>query len=283
MTAQGERTGEHPPDLQGSFMSRKLAAVIAHRRCRRTGRRLAVRRRAGTFEPAEADRPRAAVRRVRRHAAVDDPPTSRPTRRRKLRTTTPARRSPIRPRPLAAGNKKVIFFSFDDGPDPVWTPKILQVLKKYGAHATFFELGKNQAAAPGPARTNPCRRQHHRQPLDHPPAADRDHARRSGTTRSSTVRSRSASARRTARRTRRCAPTSRPPAWSQVLWDVDPRDWARPGTNAIVQQHHACTPTRRNIVLMHDGGGDRGQTVAALDKALPSLKAQGYTFPAMDC
>ena len=69
---------------------------------------------------------------------------------------------------------------------------------------------------------------------------------------------------------------------TQVLWDVDPRDWARPGTSAIV--HHILNHAqRRNIVLMHDGGGNRSQTVAALDKVLPILKARGYSFPAMDC
>jgi peptidoglycan/xylan/chitin deacetylase (PgdA/CDA1 family) len=68
----------------------------------------------------------------------------------------------------------------------------------------------------------------------------------------------------------------------QVLWDVDPRDWARPGTQAIVANilQHAHS---RNIILMHDGGGDRSQTVAGLDKTLRILKAQGYTFAAMDC
>ena len=65
-------------------------------------------------------------------------------------------------------------------------------------------------------------------------------------------------------------------------WSVDPRDWARPGTNAIV--HNILTHAHNhNIILMHDGGGNRSQTVAALDKVLPQLKAQGYSFPAMDC
>ena len=68
----------------------------------------------------------------------------------------------------------------------------------------------------------------------------------------------------------------------QVLWDVDPRDWARPGTQAIV--HNILTHAHNhNIILLHDGGGDRSETVAALDRVLPLLKAQGYSFPAMDC
>lgn len=52
------------------------------------------------------------------------------------------------PTAIAAGNKKVLFLTFDDGPDPTWTPKVLQVLAKHGAHATFFELGSMQAAHP---------------------------------------------------------------------------------------------------------------------------------------
>ena len=65
---------------------------------------------------------------------------------------------------------------------------------------------------------------------------------------------------------------------TQVLWDVDPRDWARPGANAIVNNilQHAH---RRNIILMHDGGGERGQTVAALDKALPHPEGPGLHLP----
>jgi peptidoglycan/xylan/chitin deacetylase (PgdA/CDA1 family) len=181
----------------------------------------------------------------------------------------------------AAGNKKVLFFSFDDGPDPYWTPKILAVLQKYGAHATFFELGGMQAAHPGlreqvlaagntigshsithPQLTaiSPTRRHH--EIFDGP--------------QSKCFRPPYGASNPKVRADIKAA------GMTQVLWDVDPRDWARPGVNAIVGNilHNAH---RRNIILMHDGGGDRSQTVAALDKALQALKAQGYSFPAMDC
>jgi cellulose synthase/poly-beta-1,6-N-acetylglucosamine synthase-like glycosyltransferase len=62
-----------------------------------------------------------------------------------------------------------------------------------------------------------------------------------------------------------------------ALSDIDSRDWQRPGVDAIVD---AATPTggRGGSILMHDSGGDRSQTVAALDRLIPRLQQQGYTF-----
>jgi peptidoglycan/xylan/chitin deacetylase (PgdA/CDA1 family) len=60
-------------------------------------------------------------------------------------------------------------------------------------------------------------------------------------------------------------------------WNVDTRDWERPGTDAIVatvQQELSSGPT----ILFHDAGGDRSQTVEALRQILPQLKEQGYSF-----
>lgn len=181
----------------------------------------------------------------------------------------------------AAGNKKVLFFSFDDGPDPVWTPKVLAVLQKHGAHATFFELGTMQNAYPGlreqilaGGNTVGSHSISHPQ-LTAITAAKRHHEIFDGP-QSKCFRPPYGASNPKVRADIKAA------GMTQVLWDVDPRDWARPGTNAIVNNilHHA---RRRNIILLHDGGGDRSQTVAALDKALLTLKAQGYSFPAMDC
>lgn len=182
---------------------------------------------------------------------------------------------------LATGNKRVLFLSFDDGPDPLWTPKVLQTLAKHGAHATFFELGGMQAAHPGlreqvlaagntigshsithPQLTaiSPARRHH--EIFDGP--------------RSTCFRPPYGASNPKVRADIKAA------GMVQVLWDVDPRDWARPGTQAIV--HNILTHAHNhNIILLHDGGGDRSETVAALDRVLPLLKAQGYSFPAMDC
>jgi peptidoglycan/xylan/chitin deacetylase (PgdA/CDA1 family) len=60
-------------------------------------------------------------------------------------------------------------------------------------------------------------------------------------------------------------------------WSVDPRDWSRPGTDHIVQNVLGHTRTG-SIILEHDGGGDRSQTVAALQQFLPKLIDAGYHF-----
>ncbi|GAB3948622.1 hypothetical protein GCM10029976_080180 [Kribbella albertanoniae] len=178
-------------------------------------------------------------------------------------------------------NKKVLFFSFDDGPDPYWTPKILQVLAKHNAHATFFQLGKMEAEHPGlreqvlasgnaigshsishPQLTAISAAERHRQIFDGP--------------KSTCFRPPYGASNPKVRADIKAA------GMVEVLWDVDPRDWARPGVNAIVQ-NIMNNAHNHNIILMHDGGGDRGQTVHALDKALTLLAAKGYSFLAMDC
>jgi len=45
-------------------------------------------------------------------------------------------------------DQRLVALTFDDGPDPRWTPKVLQLLSQYHAHATFFEVGKNIVAHP---------------------------------------------------------------------------------------------------------------------------------------
>ena len=58
---------------------------------------------------------------------------------------------------------------------------------------------------------------------------------------------------------------------------MDPRDWSRPGTDHICRPSWAHTHTG-SIILEHDGGGDRSQTVAALTRFLPQLLEAGYKF-----
>ncbi|GAA0622977.1 polysaccharide deacetylase family protein [Kribbella sandramycini] len=182
---------------------------------------------------------------------------------------------------LVKGNKKVLFFSFDDGPDPVWTPKVLQTLAKYDAKATFFQMGNHQAEHP--ALKDQILAAGHtigNHSISHPQLtaisnAERRHQIYDGP-KSKCFRPPYGATNPKVRADIKNA------GMVQVLWDVDPRDWARPGVNAIVNNilHNAHN---HNIILMHDGGGDRTQTVAALDKALRILKGQGYTFLAMDC
>ena len=67
-----------------------------------------------------------------------------------------------------------------------------------------------------------------------------------------------------------------------VLWTIDSRDWTKPGTAAIVQRvlkgvHNG------SVILLHDGGGNRSPTVAALPTILKTLKAKGYGFRTLSC
>jgi len=62
-----------------------------------------------------------------------------------------------------------------------------------------------------------------------------------------------------------------------VGWDVDPRDWSLPGPDAILDRILVATRPGA-IVLMHDGGGPREQTVAALPRVITRLRAAGYGF-----
>jgi peptidoglycan/xylan/chitin deacetylase (PgdA/CDA1 family) len=62
---------------------------------------------------------------------------------------------------------------------------------------------------------------------------------------------------------------------STVTWDVDPRDWALPGTGAIVQT--VLSQVRPgSIILSHDGGGPRGETLAAYPAIIAALRGRGY-------
>lgn len=59
-----------------------------------------------------------------------------------------------------------------------------------------------------------------------------------------------------------------------VLWDVDGEDWKKPGVAALVTRY-VSQAKPGSILLMHDGGGDRTQTVAALDQVLTGLEQKG--------
>ena len=64
----------------------------------------------------------------------------------------------------------------------------------------------------------------------------------------------------------------------QVLWTVDTRDWSQPGTKHIVEAATASTVRSGTIVLMHDGGGNRSQTVAALPQVIAALQQRGFVI-----
>jgi peptidoglycan/xylan/chitin deacetylase (PgdA/CDA1 family) len=62
-----------------------------------------------------------------------------------------------------------------------------------------------------------------------------------------------------------------------ITWDVDPADWSTPGSAAVYSRVvDAAQPG--SIILMHDGGGDRSGTLAALPLIIDTLRARGYSF-----
>jgi peptidoglycan/xylan/chitin deacetylase (PgdA/CDA1 family) len=181
-------------------------------------------------------------------------------------------------------NKREIALTFDDGPWPD-TPQFLNILERAHVHATFFQIGE-QVGTYGRA-------------VDRRMLADGDiigdhtwnHADVAGDGPFAAGEiSRTAAAIRGMTGFTPCL--FRPPGgassgalvaearsmgFTTVNWDIDPRDWARPGTGAIfsnvVGNAHPGA-----IVLQHDGGGDRSQTLAALPGEIATLRARGYQF-----
>jgi peptidoglycan/xylan/chitin deacetylase (PgdA/CDA1 family) len=189
------------------------------------------------------------------------------------------------PAAVPAGSKTVAL-TIDDGPDPQWTPKVLAVLRQHNIRATFFMIGQNAERHPDLVRrvadeghTVATHTWSHRnlQRLD--PQGVRAEIGRGLDA--------AAAARPGLRPTLFRAPYGNwsPAAFAvcaelglrSIAWSVDPRDWDEPGTATITSRVLAQTGPR-GIVLNHDGGGNRSQTVAAMRDYLPQLLAKGYQF-----
>jgi peptidoglycan/xylan/chitin deacetylase (PgdA/CDA1 family) len=212
--------------------------------------------------------------------------------------TPPPRTRPSRPGPAPARRRaddkpmfyvhdgpKAIALTIDDGPSPVYTPQILRLLEKYRVTATFSMIGIEVDAHPGVAR-EVARHGHHiaNHTWTHPDlvllprAAVADEMNRA-TDAIHKVTGRVPALFRAPYGAwspavlRQCARTGMTP----LDWSVDPRDWSRPGVASIVSNIMDNTRTG-SIILEHDGGGDRSETVAALKVVLPRLLAAGYHF-----
>jgi peptidoglycan-N-acetylglucosamine deacetylase len=180
---------------------------------------------------------------------------------------------------------RTVSLTFDDGPSPDWTPKILDLLRQHRVHATFCLLGDKAAEHPALARrivTEGHRVCNHSR--SHPDLARLPEYR---------VRQQVLTAQKQIRRaTGRTPRTFRFPYGSSdraakrivegyglrvLSWDVDPADWTRPSPGVITSRvvRQTCPGS---VVLMHDGGGDRGHTVASLDATITQLRARGYRF-----
>jgi peptidoglycan/xylan/chitin deacetylase (PgdA/CDA1 family) len=179
-----------------------------------------------------------------------------------------------------------VYLTFDDGPHPTYTPKVLAILRKYGVKAVFFEVGQNISWYPSLTRSlryYGMKIGNHT--WSHPNLT---------TLSTAGVTSQLNRMEWTLGYRPRCV---RPPYGAsnariasiiasrgqrQILWTVDPRDWSRPGTWTIVNRVLAAVRDGSRI-LLHDGGGDRSQTVAALDILIPRLRARGYVIGLMAC
>ncbi|MBV9818205.1 MAG: polysaccharide deacetylase family protein [Solirubrobacterales bacterium] len=177
--------------------------------------------------------------------------------------------------------------TFDDGP---WydTPQFLSVLERYDVPATFFEIG-DQISTYGQGGA-----------VERRMLADGDmigdhtwnHAdvAGGGSFARGEIESAAAAIRQATRGFTPClfrAPggavsgslisLARSLGFTTIQWDVDPRDWSRPGVGAI---YHTVTSTAHNgsIIIQHDGGGDRSETLAALPQEIATFKREGYRF-----
>jgi peptidoglycan-N-acetylglucosamine deacetylase len=181
--------------------------------------------------------------------------------------------------PLKQGSGGTVYLTFDDGPSP-YTASILHILDRTGSTATFFHLGVNEAGFPHAdtrIRAQGSKVANHS--YDHPDLTTRTAAQLKwqikhgpdakcfrppyGAT-SAAVRKAIAKA-----------------GMREVLWSVDTLDWTKPGVTTLAKTGRLKAIGNGTIVLMHDGGGDRTQTVAALPRVIADLHARGYQVRAL--
>ncbi|WP_392966839.1 bifunctional polysaccharide deacetylase/glycosyltransferase family 2 protein [Streptomyces sp. LN245] len=185
-----------------------------------------------------------------------------------------------------------LVLTFDDGPDPAWTPKVLDVLRANHAHAVFFVTGT--MASRHPELIERMVKEGHEVGLhtfSHPDLSYQSKSRIDWELSQNQLALEGAAGIRSS--------LFRPPyssfadAMDDKSWPVtqyvgtrgyitvvnntDSEDWQKPGVDEIIRR---ATPKggKGAIVLMHDSGGDRHQTVQALAEFLPRLQRQGYEF-----
>ena len=188
--------------------------------------------------------------------------------------------------PGAPVTEKVVALTFDDGPDPTWTPQVLDILKGEGVVATFCMVGylverhpdlAKRVAAEGHLLCNHTAG--HNAALDTAP-------------REKVVSEVNGGADMLKNVTGVDAAFYRPPGGrlsptvievvhargERVLhWAVDTADYTKPPAATIVARVMA-NASPGAVILMHDGGGDRSQTVAAVRSVIQGLRSEGYGF-----
>jgi peptidoglycan-N-acetylglucosamine deacetylase len=191
-----------------------------------------------------------------------------------------------------AGGEHQVAITFDDGPDPKWTPKILDILKAANAKAAFFLVGVNAEKYPGlVGRIVNEGHEIGNHTYYHPNLALAwpEHVRLELNATQLLIET--ITGRATTLFRPPYAADTQPSQISElmplqiaqelnylvVLENIDPQDWAKPGADIILQR---VKQQRRDgsIILLHDAGGDRSQTVAALPRILDWLHTRGDTI-----
>jgi cellulose synthase/poly-beta-1,6-N-acetylglucosamine synthase-like glycosyltransferase/peptidoglycan/xylan/chitin deacetylase (PgdA/CDA1 family)/spore germination protein YaaH len=188
-----------------------------------------------------------------------------------------------------AGTEHQVALTFDDGPDPEWTPEVLDILKRYNVKATFFLVGSQAEKYPDLVR---------RIVAEGHMVGNHTytHANLAAIPSQQVEIELNATQRLIESITGRSTTLFRPPynADSQptdvsqltplkqvqddgyliVMESIDPEDWARPGTDVIVERVKELRK-EGSLILLHDAGGDRSQTVAALPQIIDWLETRG--------
>ncbi|WP_433607176.1 polysaccharide deacetylase family protein [Dactylosporangium sp. CA-139114] len=178
-----------------------------------------------------------------------------------------------------------VALTFDDGPLPPYTGQVLDVLRRYGVPATFFCVGMNAGAHDSLlARMRDEGHAVGNHTWSHPFLPE--------LTQPQLIEQLERTDEAIAQACGESPALFRPPYGSRtpevvgwmggidttmVLWDVEPFDWAMPGADVIAER--VLRDVRPgSIILLHDGGGDRSQVVAALPRIIEDLLARSYRF-----
>ncbi|MBS4206553.1 polysaccharide deacetylase family protein [Bacillus sp. FJAT-50079] len=182
-------------------------------------------------------------------------------------------------------DEKVIALTFDDGPHSKFTPQILDLLAKYNAKATFFVIGEHAEEYPDLILRE--KKEGHEianHTYTHP------HSGTVAELEKELIKTDQAIFKITGtypifyrpvggNYNERIINTAVQNGLRVVMWSwhQDTEDWKRPGVNQIVSKVLSGAKAG-DVVLFHDAGGDRSQTVRALEEILPALKEKGYEF-----
>lgn len=181
--------------------------------------------------------------------------------------------------------EKVIALTFDDGPDKQYTAEILDLLAKYEAKATFFVIGANAEKYPelilrqyeeGHELANHTFSHRFKISI---PNLEKELKQTNDTIYGITGFYPTLFRPVGGEYTDNMINAAVKEGYTVVMWSwhQDTLDWKNPGTNRIVQKVLNGTKPG-DVILFHDGGGNRQQTVKALEEILPKLKKDGYEF-----